>query len=159
MGRVYTATFAGVAATAVQDLFVIPSASTQIIKVLSCFIGQSSDEADAQAEMLRIRIRRASGAYAVGSGGSAPSVNPHRFGDSAFSGAVRANDTTQGSGGTITTVMEETFNVQAGWYYTPTPEEQIVLSVSQFFIVDWPGAPTDELTISGRITFDVEGAA
>lgn len=160
MGRVYTVTFANVAATAVQDLFTIPSGSTQVIKILSAFIGQSSDEGDAQAELLRIRVRRASGAYTQGSGGSTPTANPHRFSDTAFAGGtVHANDTTQGSGGTITTIFEETFNVQAGWYYTPTPEEVFVLSGSQFFILDLPGAPTDELTISGRVTFDVEGGA
>lgn len=159
MGRVYTVTFAAVSVTAAQDFFTIPSSSTQTIKALSAFIGQSSDAGDASAELLRVRVRRASGAYTQGTGGTTPTANPHHFSDAAYGGSIHANDTTPGSGGTIATIMEETFNVQSGWYWTPIPEEALILSPSQFLIVDLPAAPADALTMSGRVTFEVEGGA
>jgi hypothetical protein len=161
MGRVYTAQFGNVAATAAQDFFELLASATQIIIIHSIFVGQSSDAGDAQAEMLRVQIKRASGTYTGGSGGSTPTAAPHNFSDTAFSGTVEANNTTQATAGSgaLTTILEETFNVQAGWYYTPTPEERIVLNPSQALVVSTPSTPADSLTISGRITFEVLGTA
>lgn len=151
-GRVYTASFDNVAVTAAQDFFEITAASGTIIRILSVFIGQSSDAGDAQAELLRIQINRYS---TSGSGGSTPTARPHHVGDAAFGGTVEANNTTQG--GTAVLLVAETANVQAGWYYTPTPEEQILSAVAGILAISLPAAPADSLTMSGRITFEVIG--
>lgn len=159
MGRIYTAQVNGVSVTAAQDIFEVISTSTQVITIHSCFIGQESDEGDAQAEMLGVLVKRASGSYNTGTTGSTtPTPAPHRFIDGTFGGTVRANATGQASAGSgaLTTILAETWNVQAGWYYTPTPEERIVLNPSQALVVSIP-APTDVITLSARITFEVEG--
>lgn len=161
MARMYTAQFGGVASAAVQDFFELISTATQVIVVHSIFIGQSSDSGDAAAEMLRVQLKRASGSYTSGTGGTTATGVPHAFSDPAFGGTVEANNSTQAAVGTgaLTTLMEETFNIQAGWYYTPTPEERITLSPSQALIVSGPTVPADSLTFSGRITFEVHGTA
>lgn len=158
MGRMYTAQVNGVSASAAQDVFELLATATQLIIIHSIFIGQESDEGDAQAELLGVLIKRASGSYTSGSGGSTPTAVPHRFSDTAFGGTVEANNTTQAAAGSgaLTTISAETWNVQAGWYYTPTPEERIVLNPSQALVVSIP-APADAITLSARITFEVEG--
>ena len=164
MGRKFTVQFDNVSVSAAQDFFEVISTASQVIRVLSAFIGQSgtADFGDAQAEGLRILIKRASGSYTTGSGGTTATPAPHDFVSPAFGGTVRANSTTAAVVGTgaLTTISAETFNVQAGWYYTPTPEEWIELNPSQAIIFNLPVAPSDALSaVSGRVTFEVIGAS
>ena len=171
MGRFYTAPLIATSFSNGFDAFELGSTSTQIIVVHSVFVGQSSDAGDAEAEMVRARIKRGSGSVTSGSGGSTPTAAPHNFSDTAFGGTLEAGNTTRllVSTGAIAVLHEETFNVQAGWYHTPTPEERIVLSPSQYFVVTIcpyldtdPGGTTtftDAMYFSGRITFEVLGSA
>lgn len=152
MGRMYTAEVNAVAVTAAQDFFEINAPADAIVVLHSCFLGQTSDAGDAEAEMLSVQISRVGGT--AGSGGSSPTVNPHQLGDSAFGGTVEANNTTQV--GTPVELYSETFNVQAGWYYVPTPEERFIISPSGGIVVEIT-APADSLTMSGRITFEEIG--
>ena len=152
MGRIYTASFGGVAVSAIQDLIELNAPSDAIVKIHSIIIGQSSDAGDSEAEMLRVQISRATGS---GSGGTTPTARPHEVGDAAFGGTVEANNTTQGTGTTV--LVEDTFNIQAGWQWRPTPEEMIVLSPSGRVVVELPAAPTDAVTMSGSITFEEIG--
>lgn len=159
MGRIYTVTKSGTNITSTDppmDFLELGATANQTITLLSAFVGQSSDAGDAQAEMVRIQINR----YATsGSGGGTSLVaRPHNSGDAAFGGTVDDFNTTQG--GTATLMLEETFNVQAGWYYTPTPEERIVVPPSGFIAISCPQlAFTDDLTLTARITFEVNGGA
>lgn len=151
MGRIYSASVsAGV--TAIQDFFELNAPSDAIVKIHSITLGQNLDYGDAAAEGLRVQISRATGS---GSGGSTPTARPHNVGDSAFGGTVEANNTAQGTGTTV--LVEDAFNVQAGWFYRPTPEEMIIISPSGRIVVELPVAPTDSLTISGSITFEEIG--
>jgi hypothetical protein len=145
----YTANVS-VAVTAAQDFFEVNAPSTGIVVVHRIFLGQSSDAADAQAEMLRVQIERGGGT--AGSGGTTPTAAPHCVGHAAFGGTVEANNTTQV--GTPTTIYEEAFNVQAGWFWVPTPEERIIIPPSGILVVAIPTAPTDSLTMQGSITFE-----
>lgn len=153
MGRIYTASFGGVAVSAIQDLFEVNAPSDAAVVIHSATLGQSSDYGDAAAEGLRVQISRAP--TASGSGGSAPTARPHSLGDAAFGGTVEANNTTQATG--TVTIHEDTFNIQAGWAYRPTPEERIVMSPSERLVVELPVAPTDVVTMSGSITFEEIG--
>lgn len=161
MGRKFTVQFDNVSVTAAQDFFEIITGATQCLRVLSAFIGQSSDAGDASAELLRVTMKRASGTYTTGSGGTTPTPAPHDFVSPAFGSTVRANSTTAAVVGTgaLTVLLAETFNVQSGWYYTPTPEEAIEINPSQALIINLPAAPADALTMSGRVTFEVIGAS
>lgn len=154
MGRMYTASFTNVAVSAAQDLFEINAAADTAVVLHRVHIGQSSDEADAQAEMLRIQINRASGT--AGSGGTTPTENPMDPGDAAFGGSVEANNTTQA--GTQTTILAaEAFNVQAGFFHVPTPEERITIPGQGILTVNLIAAPADALTMEGTITFEEIG--
>ncbi len=104
--------------------------------------------------MLRVAISRA-GVAVAGSGGSVPTAVPHNVGDVAFGGTVEVNNTTQASA--ATPIHEDTFNIQAGWFYRPTPEERIVISPSGILVVELPVAPADSITMSGTITFEAIG--
>ncbi len=152
MGRMYTAVFNDVAVTAIQDLFELNAPADAVVVLHSVTIGQSSDAGDGQAEMLSVQISRCTGS---GSAGSTPTAQKHNVGDAAFGGTVEANNTTQGA--TATPIFSEAFNVQAGWFYRPTPEERIILSPSGRIVVELPVAPADALTMSGSITFEEIG--
>ena len=153
MGRMYTASFGGVAVTAIQDLFELNAPSDSVVALHAISVTQSSDAGDSEAEMLRVQISRFSGFS--GSGGTSPTPRPHEVGDPAFGGTAEANNTTQAT--TTTVVREETFNVQIGWFYRPAPEERIILSPGGALVVELPTAPADALTMSGSITFEEIG--
>ena len=153
MGRMYTASFGGVAVTAIQDLIELNAPSDSVVVIHSAFIGQSSDAGDSEAEMLRVQISRSTGTS--GSGGTTLTARPHNVGDAAFGGTAEANNTTQAT--TTVTIHEETFNAQSGWYYQPTPEERVALSPGARVVIELPAAPADSLTMSGSITFEEIG--
>ena len=93
--------------------------------LLSIRIGQYGDAGDAEAELLPIAITR----YATGgSGGSVRTPRPHVFGSGASAVVVDSNNTTQGT--TPTVILQDSFNLQAGWLYVPTPEEWITIPPS-----------------------------
>lgn len=154
MGRMYTASFTGTSVSALQDLFEINAPSDAVVVIHSIRLGQSSDAGDAEAELLRVVLSR-SDTTTPGSGGSAVTARPHEVGDAAFGGTVEKNNTTQAA--TTTGILADTWNVQAGWFYQPTPEERIVLSPSGIFVVELPAAPNDAITMEGSITIEEIG--
>ncbi len=149
--HMYTASFAEVAVTAAQDFFQLLASGTVGFKVHSIRIGQSSDAADAQAEMLPITIGR-SDMTVNGSGGSTITPALHSPGSSAAATVAEANNTTVST--VVTVVVADTFNVQAGWLYLPTPDEQILILPTEGLVVTLEAAPDDSLTVSGSITFE-----
>lgn len=172
MGRIYTAQFGGSAQTTGIGVFSLPASATQILILHSLFVGQSSDAGDANAQMLRMVIAKAFGTFTNSAGGTTVTPTPHQHSDVAFGGTVRARDTSIAiaATGTLTHILEETANVQAGWYYTPTPEERIVISPSQTLLVSavnvaedfvdvTPTALANGVTFSARMTFEVLGTA
>jgi hypothetical protein len=148
----YSAVFQGVAVTAAQDLISLLATSTVKIKIHAIFIGQSSDAADAQDELLRIRIRR--GMTTVGSGGGTVTPVDLALTGTAAVSTARINDTTAASAGTILEIHEECFNVRGGWAYVPTPDMRPICDVSTRIAVNLPAAPADSLTMSGTMYFE-----
>ncbi|HUU97532.1 MAG TPA: hypothetical protein VM487_17490 [Phycisphaerae bacterium] len=152
MRGVYKASFGGVSVTAIQDLFEINAPATRTIEILSWWIGQSSDFGDAQAEVLRLQVSRAT---TSGSVGTTVTARPSEPGEAAFSGTVEANNTTQAG---TTTVMEEyTFNVAVGFAWIYSPEERPVIAPSGRIVLELPVAPVDALTMSGTVAFRITG--
>lgn len=151
-GRVYTSVFQAVAVTAAQDLLSLLATSTQRLRVLEFRLGQSTDFGDAADELLRIRFRR--GMTTVGSGGTTPAMNPADPRELiAATATCRANDTTAASAGTIVEMMEECFNVRAGYLWVPTPKCELIIDISTRGAFNLPAAPADSLTMSGSITW------
>ncbi len=153
MGRLYTSVFQAVAVTAAQDLLSLLAPAATILKVHYFSCGQSTDAGDAQDEMLRIRIQR--GMTTVGSGGSAPAMNPIDAQNTmAALATARANDTTAASSGTITQIWEECFNVRSGYIFMPTPEMRPTVAISTRLAFNLVAAPADSITMSGTIVWE-----
>jgi hypothetical protein len=155
MGHMYSASLSNSAIAISNSVFHINGITNGIVVLHSAFVGQNSDAGDAAAELLRVWITRsASNSTAVG---TTVTPRPHLLGDQAYTGVVRISNTYVN---TNLTLISETFNVQAGWYYTPTPEERIAIppkSVSGTYpsLRINISKPTDSLTVSGRVTFEV----
>ena len=154
MGRVYSASFSGIAVTGVQDLLSLTGASGIICEILGVRVGQDSEFGDAAAEMLRIRIVRYG---TIGSGGSAVTEEEHELGGNAAAAAVIRNNTTPGT--TETVIVEDVFNVQSGWLYAPVPEERIIVPPTGTIVlaVKLQTAPDDSTDMSGMITWQEVG--
>lgn len=151
-GLMYSASFSVTGATAIQDLFSLLVTAPDMCIVHSIRIGQENIEGDANAEMLDIGIGRAS---AVGTVGSAPTAIAHMNGAPAASVTVRANDTTPGAG--YTSLLQDAFNLQAGWLYLPTPEERVLMSAeasNDVFICKLLSAPAGSTDLVGSITWE-----
>lgn len=150
----FTAAFSAVAVSAAQDLFEIVSASNDRVRIREIRLGQYSDFGDAQAEILSITLIR--GFTVSGSGGSSVTpANIHPWSRAART-TVEANNTTVANTGTTETLIADTFNVAAGWWYLPDEEEMIWLSPSTRLVVRTT-APADPLTMNGTIVFEEMG--
>lgn len=151
MGRKYVVQFAAVAATVAQDLFEIKCASTKPLILHEIRITQDSDAGDSQSEQLRFTIKRFSGSYTSGSGGSTPSPVALVSGDASASFTCEANNTTRAAAGSgsLTTLLTTADNVHNGWHYLPTPECQMVAAAAEGFVVGLESTPADSLTFDG----------
>jgi hypothetical protein len=155
MGMMYVATFSEIAVTAIQDIFEIVAPSDAVVVIHSIYLGQSTEEGDAQDEMLPLQLTK--GYTVSGSGGASVTPTPLESGFPAAGSTVERNNTTQANTGTPVELLADAFNVRAGWQYRPTPEERIVLSPSQRLVLELPVAPTDSITLSGSLIFEEIG--
>lgn len=146
MGRMYSISFEEVAVTAAQDLFEVVAAADSVVLLHALYLSQSSEEADAQAEMLPLLIHRGS---TSGSGGSTPTPAPMNLGDAAFGGTAEANNTTQSTEGTF--IHADSWNVQIPYQLIWTPEMRPVISPSGRIIVELQAAPADSVTMNGTL--------
>lgn len=159
--HLYTASFAGVAVTAVQDLFALVAHSSSRIAVCRGEVWQTTDVGDAAAENLAYTFKR--GATVAGSAGSAPTpVNVKGWGRAAVTTA-RANDTVQAGTGTIVTVLASAFSISQGLIYAPKYgsnddiDERITVEQGQRLVLSLDTAPADSLTMSGFIMWEELG--
>lgn len=155
MGRMYSVPFSAVAVTAAQDLFEVLAAAGKPFILHEIVVGQTSDEGDAQAEGLLILIKKATGSYTSGSGGTTPAAVKHSTNDASAGPTPEANNTTQAlvGSGTLATIRAEPFNVQAGYQYLPTPEQRITFMPGEACVVSIT-VPADSLTMSGTLVFE-----
>jgi hypothetical protein len=157
MGRRYTVPFSATAVTAAVDAFEVLAATAKPFILREIVLGQSSDYGDAQAEGLSILIKRATGSYTSGSGGS--TVTPtHNTNTPAAGPTPEVCNTTQAAAGsgTLTTIRAEAFNVQSGYQFLPTPEqaEGAYLFLAGEACVVSITAPADSITVSGTLEFE-----
>ena len=155
MGRMYTAQFNGVAATAQQDLFEIVAPSTAIVVIHELCLSQLTEVADAAEEMLLILLK--SGSTTTGSGGSAPSKVAQLFGDAASGATVAANNTTKATAGTIVTHHAWNWNVRVPFQMIWTPETRPVLAPSRRGTVELATTPADSITMAGYLVWEELG--
>ncbi len=158
LGTMYSMQFSNVAVAAVQDLFSIKAVTNSVVVIHECHCGQETEEGDTQAEMLSWSIVYGS-ASTVGSGGSAVTPNPLQIHSTAsVAGAAgRANDTTEISGGTLTTIHSDAFHVAAGLHYVPTPDARPVVSGVDFLAITLLETPADTMDMYGVLIFEELG--
>jgi hypothetical protein len=153
MGRVYTASFAGLAITAQVDFIEILCGSADVILVHEIGISQLLDVGDASAEHLLLKYRQ--GLTGAGTAGTAQTPEPRQTGDPASDATVTTGRTTKGTGGND---MERwAWNVLLPFQHIWTPETRPVLSPSQRDAIELATTPNDSITCSGYITFEELG--
>lgn len=155
MGRFYSIPFTAVAVSAAQDLFEVLAATGKPFYLHEIVVGQSSDYGDAAAEGLTISIKKATGSYTSGSGGSTPTPVKHATNDAAAGPTPECNNTTQAAAGSgaLTTIRSDAFNIQGGFQYMPTPEQRILFLPAEACVVSIT-APADAVTMSGTLVIE-----
>jgi hypothetical protein len=149
----YSATFEEVSVgTAAQDLFELVAPTDMSVAIHGLILSQSSDAGDSESEQINILIHRGT---TSGSAGSTPTPAPMHVGDAASTVTVEANNTTQGTEGTI--LHSECFNVMAGLQIWWTPETRPIISPSGRIIVEMQSTLADAVTMSGTIYFEEIG--
>lgn len=149
MSRMYTVSFAGVAATAQQDLFEIVAPSTGAVVLHAIELSQSTEVGDAAEEGLSLLLK--SGQTTSGSGGSAPTPIPLAFGDAAAGLTAEVNNTTKASAGTIVTHAAWNWNVRTEFIRIFTPEMRLILRASRRMTLELATTPADSITLSGTM--------
>ena len=150
MPRAYTSEFDNVSVSAVQDLISLQTTSGMVAEIHEATLGQVTATAVGN---LRMTMKRFSGAYSIGSGGSSVTPSKHVFGDSAATCTTRANDTTQTTSGTAVKLPADAINVINGYQYLPAPEDRINFTISQAYVWSLDSAPGSAETMSGKVTF------
>ena len=149
MSRMYTVSFAGVAASAQQDLFEIVAPSTGAVVLHAIELSQSTEVGDAMEEGLSLLLK--SGQTTSGSGGSAPTPIPLAFGDAAAGMTAEVNNTTKASAGTIVTHAAWNWNVRSEFVRIFTPEMRPILRASRRMTLELATTPADSITLSGTM--------
>ena len=170
---IYTATAAAAAgdtggSNTGQDFFEITAPANSQVKIRKVQIGQYSDAGDAAAELLSVRVIRFRGAAGdtgtMGSGGGSVTVrNIHGHPNAPSAQAtVRKNNTTlaQDTGApvaaTLETLIADSFNIAAGWWFDPPEEEMIVVDVNDRLVVR-VSAAADPLSMNGTLIWEESG--
>lgn len=150
---VYTASFDAPGATsAATTLLELTAGASCVAVIIEASITQTTDYGDAEAEGIRILMRRYS---SNGTGGTGLVENPHMTNYPAAGSAVVRN----ASGGTATANLPaEGANIQAGYFYKPVPEARIYVPAGGIIGWELMAAPTDAITFSGYVTWGEIGA-
>lgn len=156
MGRFYSVPISAVASPAAAfDAFEVLAASGKPFVLHEVCLGQTSDMGDAAAEALSVSIKKATGSYTSGSGGSTATPAKHLTNDAAAGPTAETMNTTQASAGSgaLTTLRSEAVNLQAGYQYLPPPEQRVVFLPAEAVVVS-VSAPADAVTVSGVLVFE-----
>ena len=143
----YVVSFDAVAVTAQQDLLDVLSATTTVCELLGVSLSQHTETGDAAEEELLLYLKRGVGST-VGSGGSAQTPIKLETGAAAAAFSARKNDTTIMTGGTITILHTEAWNVRSAFYFEPPPERRIFLSPAERLTLHLASTPADSITMN-----------
>jgi len=167
-GRMFKSTFSGVTCSAgvARDVWEVLAGTAHVIVIHRIFIGNygTAEFGDAKAQGMWPRLIRATGSFTSGSGGSGVTTASMDGIGGTNTFTVEGNNTTLAvaGSGTLTTLDNETFHAQAGWFYNPTPEERIIIAPSTALICTFPDDgtlnPSGDLSkVTSTITFEVIG--
>ncbi len=151
-GRIYTSVFDGVTVAALQDLFQITPGVSAVVELLSVHLSQELLVQDAEEEMWTIAIEGHSGAISDGTGGTTPPVVPTNLGNAVAVTVVKANNTTEISGGTKVTHAIHNMNVRVGFDFFWPPEQRLFISPTDAITITLRTLPTSA-TVGGTVYF------
>lgn len=157
IGRIYRVLVQGTVANASGnvDLLNISPADDKPCMLVGWSIGQTSEEGDAQAEALRLTVRKLTGTITDGTGGAtATPLTPPGLAAAGFAARVGDSTVATQTGGADDVIEEHGWNIQASpWERRLTEEEQMATLVRQGerLIVRSEDTVADDLTVS--ITF------
>lgn len=150
--RAYTVAFAASAQAGAIDFFELIAGASVGFVLLGIDIGQTTELSDAAEEQVDYYIKRGSGSYTSGSGGNTGVARGVvRPGDSAATFTAETLNTTKiavGTG-TLTTLLNSTFNIRQGLEKIWTPETAFGCGPSQALAIGLTGAPADSVTWVG----------
>lgn len=139
--------------TAQIDVFELLSASGKPGILLGFELGQTSEVADAQEEMLTLVLKRVTGAPTSGSGGGTSTFQSTRPNDTAAGLTLETGNTTKLAGGTSVELARFGWNVRMPMLYVPVPEERIVFDAATRLVLELVTTPADSISgIVGRIS-------
>jgi hypothetical protein len=137
--------------SALQDVLELVAPADAVVLIHEIHIGQSSDGASSDSEMLQTTVVR--GLTVSGSGGGSATVTPLETGQPAAGGTYERNNTTQATTSGVT-VFASAFNVLSGFVHVFDPP--IAVSPSQRCVITL-SAPADALTLSANALIDELG--
>lgn len=147
-GRPYIVRFELIAVTTPVDFLEVAPADDKPVLLIEAHITQSTEAKDAEEEMLRIAVRR--GYTGSGSGGTSATIFKRNPSDAAAGFTAETNNTTLAATGTPDELHSESFNVRAGWHFTPTPEGYLPVTQAQTLLaVRLLAAPADSVSFDG----------
>lgn len=148
MRRIYAVTFDGVAVSVDQDLFQI-GADTLPITIHSITLSQETDLGDAQAEGLRIRLRRVSDSVTDGVNAVAYDTNtPSETADLAVNQTTPLVED-------VELLHVEAWNIILGpFLWVPTAPETPWIAPGDTFTVNLAANTNDAMTMSGTVVFE-----
>ena len=153
MGRMYSASFTAQSIVAAQDIVAIAAAATIPVIIHEIRLSQHGDAGDTEAEMLPLTLQRYD---TVGSGGATVTPNSLDPSSPVADATVRINDTTEATVNLLP-LIEDSWNVQAGWLYLPTPETRIIIPAASNIVLTSPVVPNDAILVNMTITFEEIG--
>lgn len=146
MGRVYTIKGQNitVASQAVSLVCINPAAGT-VIEILRAWVSQAANATSAQQRILlgfkatAFPTLTAATPQKIRTGSPASGITG---GTAGAAGTAGINASAEGAG-TLTDVINDSFNVLNGWLWVPTPRETIMVRAadSLAFVMQFPAAP------------------
>jgi len=155
-----------------QDVWEILAPATSRVRIREVRIGQYSEFADAQAELLNVRLitfgRNDTGAATQGTSGSGGWLDtgfgryagnihgwtkaPTRSVELNAVNTTLALDTGD-TGTNPRELINDTWNVAAGWWYYPPEEEMVIVEAGDLFVVR-VSAPADIMKVTSTIVWE-----
>lgn len=156
MGRIYRVPMAFTSHSAAGDLIELIAPAGGLLKIHRVKLAQKNIEGDANADMIGISLKRATGSYTSGSGGTGVTPVPLDGSDVAASFTAELANTTDAAAGSgaLTTVHSDAWHVAGGYDHLEEPEARPQCGVSEAFLLTLDDAPDAATQIGGFI--DVE---
>jgi len=160
MANVYSVSMKNQTIVADETLVILHTASAlssraSVIQLLRAWVSQVGTQTSQQIGILIGQKASAFGTY------TSTTPSPHFVGGpaSGLSGSTSAaaasagTDASAEGGGTVTDIIDDSFNNLNGWLWVPTPEERIIVPTDTAVILKIIGTPTTLTGWSAGITF------